>query len=293
MSARAHRGTIHLEEARILAHEPHPANQFVLRVEAPETAKRAVPGTFCHIQCAPSVPLRRPLSIMQADSGAGWVEFLYKPVGTGLAQLSARPPGECISVLGPIGNGFMLDPAKPRVLALGGGVGIPPMIFLAQTLRGDDRFDLTVFAGSEIPFPFATVPATRVAHGIDATATHAAELLQQWGIVSHLASRSALTGAYRGFVTDLAAQQLRALSRAERRRTQIVACGPEPMLAAAARLAREQDVSCQLALEEYMACGVGGCAGCTVLIQTQAGPAMKRVCVDGPVFPAEAVYPAA
>jgi dihydroorotate dehydrogenase electron transfer subunit len=65
------------------------------------------------------------------------------------------------------------------------------------------------------------------------------------------------------------------------------------MLRALADLAREFDVPCQLALEEYMACGVGGCAGCTVLVQTPAGPAMKRVCVDGPVFESRDVFPAA
>jgi len=72
----------------------------------------------------------------------------------------------------------------------------------------------------------------------------------------------------------------------------LVACGPEPMLRAAAKLAREFGLPCELALEEYMACAVGGCAGCTVLVQTPTGPAMKRVCVDGPVFPANQVYPA-
>ena len=275
-----------------MLHEAHPGSQFVLRIEAPETARRAVPGTFVHLQCAPSIPLRRPLSIMRTDVDSGTVDLLYKPVGSGLAQLATRGPGERVSILGPIGNGFTLDPAKPRLIALGGGVGIPPMIFLAQTLRGDARFDLTVLVGSEIPFPFNTVSATHAIAGIAADATHAVELLQQWDIASRLASRAGLPGAHRGYVTDLARQMLVNLPPRERKLTQFFACGPEPMLAATAALARELGVSCQLALEEYMACGVGGCAGCTVLVHTQAGPAMKRVCVDGPVFQAEAVYPA-
>jgi dihydroorotate dehydrogenase electron transfer subunit len=83
----------------------------------------------------------------------------------------------------------------------------------------------------------------------------------------------------------LAAQSQEALSR-----TQIVACGPEPMLRAAAKLARGLGLPCQVALEEFMACGVGGCAGCTVLVRTPAGDAMKKVCVDGPVFEAATVY---
>jgi dihydroorotate dehydrogenase electron transfer subunit len=64
------------------------------------------------------------------------------------------------------------------------------------------------------------------------------------------------------------------------------------MLRATAALARRFAVPCQLAVEEFMACGVGGCAGCTVLLHTATGPAMKRVCVDGPVFDAREVYPA-
>ena len=72
----------------------------------------------------------------------------------------------------------------------------------------------------------------------------------------------------------------------------IYACGPDPMLRAVAQLARAFDLPAQLSLEEFMACAVGGCAGCVVPVQTPQGKAMKRVCVDGPVFAADAVYPA-
>jgi len=71
--------------------------------------------------------------------------------------------------------------------------------------------------------------------------------------------------------------------------TKIFACGPTPMLKAVAQLAARYDVACEVSLEEYMACAVGGCAGCTVLVNTPDGQAMKRVCVDGPVFDAASV----
>jgi hypothetical protein len=71
-----------------------------------------------------------------------------------------------------------------------------------------------------------------------------------------------------------------------------IGCGPTPMLQATARVARRFGVPCQVSLEEFMACAVGGCAGCAVPVVTDAGLAMKRVCVDGPVFDAEAVFPA-
>ena len=81
------------------------------------------------------------------------------------------------------------------------------------------------------------------------------------------------------------------MTASELAETQVFACGPTPMLKAVAKLARDFDLPCQVALEEYMACGIGGCAGCTVLLQTPDGPAMKRVCVDGPVFDARAGLP--
>ena len=125
--------------------------------------------------------------------------------------------------------------------------------------------------------------------GVGRPATHAVALLEQWGVPSRLASNAGLAGAHRGYITDLARDTLNALTATERAEVQIFACGPTPMLKAVAKFARDFDLPCQVALEEYMACGIGGCAGCTVLLQTPDGPAMKRVCVDGPVFDARQV----
>jgi dihydroorotate dehydrogenase electron transfer subunit len=105
-----------------------------------------------------------------------------------------------------------------------------------------------------------------------------------------LASRAGYAGCYDGFVTDLAAEWLRTLDATKLAEVAICACGPTPMLRAVAALARRFALPCQVSLEEYMACAVGGCAGCAVRVQTPAGPAMKRVCVDGPVFESESVF---
>jgi dihydroorotate dehydrogenase electron transfer subunit len=280
-----------LEDARILAQRAWPGEQFVLRVQAPKAARKAKPGTFAHIACDPSLPMRRPLSIMRAAPAEGWLEFLYKPKGHGLELLGLRQPGEVLSVLAPIGHGFTVDSKRPRLLALGGGVGIPPMIFLAEQVRADRRLRPLVLMGSEVPFPFELVESKLAVAGVGKTATHAVALLEQWGVPSRLASNAGLTGAHRGYITDLARDALEAMTEAERAASQVFACGPTPMLKAVAKLARDFDLPCQVALEEYMACGIGGCAGCTVLLQTPDGPAMKRVCVDGPVFDARHVYP--
>jgi dihydroorotate dehydrogenase electron transfer subunit len=260
-------------------------------VHAPKAALHARPGSFAHIGCDPSVPLRRPLSIMRASPTEGWLEFLYKPRGHGLAKLASRQPGEVVSVLAPIGRGFEWDPALPRLLAIGGGVGIPPMIFLADRARRHASLRPLVLMGSEVPFPFDLVASKLAVPGIPAEASDAVRLLEQWGVPSRLASNASLSGCYRGFVTDLARGWLAALSPQALGETQVFGCGPTPMLEATAKLARDFDLPCQLALEEFMACGIGGCAGCNVRVHTAEGPAMKRVCVDGPVFDAREVYP--
>jgi dihydroorotate dehydrogenase electron transfer subunit len=292
MTYKPKRGTVALEDAEIVDHQAFAGQQFVLRVRAPKAARRAVPGTFAHVSCDPAVPLRRPLSIMRANASEGWLEFLYKPKGHGLEKLSARRSGEVLSVLAPIGRGFAPDPARPQLLALGGGVGIPPMIFLADQFRARPEFKMLVLMGSEVPFPFELVDSRLEVAGGAPEATRAVALLERWGVPSRLASNAGLPGCHRGHVTDLARAWLQALSVKTRAEVQVLGCGPTPMLAALAKLAREFDLPCQLALEEFMACGIGGCAGCNVLVQTVDGPAMKRVCVDGPVFDAREVYPA-
>jgi dihydroorotate dehydrogenase electron transfer subunit len=94
-------------------------------------------------------------------------------------------------------------------------------------------------------------------------------------------------------VTDVARQWLDGLSAEELSQVEIMSCGPTPMLRAVAQVARDYDLPCQVSLEEFMACAVGGCAGCTVPVNTPDGVAMKRVCVDGPVFEARDVFPPA
>jgi dihydroorotate dehydrogenase electron transfer subunit len=129
-----------------------------------------------------------------------------------------------------------------------------------------------------------------MAPGIPEGCIAAMPLLEEWGVPSRLASLQGYAGCYPGYVTDLARTWLDALDDAARGEVGVFACGPTPMLSAVARLAREFGLPCQVSLEEFMACAVGGCAGCVVEVQTADGPAMQRVCVDGPVFDAATVF---
>ena len=289
-SSKPHRGTIFVEDAEILSHQAHPGDQYILRIQAPQCAARAQPGSFAHITCGPELPMRRPLSIMRVDPKQGWVDFLYKAVGQGTRLLAQRKVGERISVMGPIGKPFEAHRERPRTLLMGGGVGIPPMVFLAEHLKADKHWQPLVLMGSEVPFPFQTQPSRILIPGMPAGVIANMPLLEDWGVPSRLASLQGYPGCFEGYITDLARAWLNTLSDAQRNEVEIFACGPHPMLAATAKLAREFDLPCQVSLEEFMACAVGGCAGCTVLVQTEQGPAMKRVCVDGPVFDARQVF---
>ena len=285
----AQRGTILLDDAKILTLEDLGSDQFALRLAAPGIAAIAEPGAFVHLRCDPLLAMRRPMSLMRADVDEGWIEVLFKRVGEGTRLLATRAPGEQLSVLGPIGNGFTYHPQRPRILLIGGGVGIPPMVFIADRLRHDRRFRPLVLMGSEIPFPFRPRPSQWLVPGIPDGVIGCMPLLEDWGVASRLASLRGFAGCFDGWVTDLAHQWLATLDGDQLAEVAICACGPTPMLRACARLATEFSVPCQVSLEESMACAVGGCAGCAVRVRKGDREAMRRVCVDGPVFSATSV----
>lgn len=284
-----HRDSIHVVNAEVLDHQHLDGEQHILRLQADDIARHAQAGSFVHLTCDPQLPMRRPFSIMRVAANKGWIELLYKSVGAGTALLARREIGEHLSVMGPIGHGFTVHENNSRPLLIGGGVGIPPMIFLADSLRGGD-FQPFVIMGSEVPFPFTARPSTIMVPGMPDGVIACMPLLEDWGIAGRLASLQGYAGTHAGYVTDLARHWLDALDSDVRTQVEVFACGPHPMLEAVAILAREYDLPCQVSLEEFMACAVGGCAGCVVEVQTDDGPAMKRVCVDGPVFDAYDVF---
>lgn len=288
---KSHRGTIAVEKAEILKHTAHGGDQWVLQLQAPDIARRARAGSFVHIRCSAERPMRRPISIMRVDAHKGTVELLYKVLGEGTRLLSQRQAGEFLDIIGPIGRPFALHSERRRPLLIGGGVGMPPMVFVADEIRASGAdYEPLVILGSEVPFPFQPRPSQILVPGAPEGTIGAMPLLEDWGIASRLASLQGYAGCFEGYVTDLARRWLDSLDEAARSEVEVFACGPHPMLEAVAALAREYDLPCQVSLEEFMACAVGGCAGCVVEVQTENGPAMQRVCVDGPVFDARAVF---
>lgn len=286
-----HRDTINVELAEIISQTSYPGDQFILRVHAPIIAAEAKPGSFVHIQCSTALPMRRPISIMRTEPGTGIVDFLYKAVGEGTRQLALRKQGEMLDILGPIGKPFELHENYTRPLLIGGGVGMPPMIFIADELKKQrNQYQPFMILGSEVPFPFSAQPSQFIIPGVPSDVTATMPLMEDWNIPCRLASLQAYPGCHEGYVTDLARLWLNELDDEQRNQVEIFSCGPHPMLQAVADLASEFNLPCQVSLEEFMACAVGGCAGCVVEVKTEQGPAMKRVCVDGPVFDAQQVF---
>lgn len=285
--AQRNRDTLFVESGELVAVERFPGEQYIMRFRAAKIAAAAKPGTFVHMSCDSNLPMRRPLSIMRVVEDC--IDVLFKSHGDGLRLLADKKVGASVSLLGPIGQPFKPDPQRPICGLIGGGVGIPPMVFLADALRQDPAWRPLAILGSEIPFPFELQPSALATAWADNKLVSSMPLLEDWGITSRLCSLSDFDGTFRGYVTDLADLWLQSLDDAEREQTQLFACGPTVMLKAVAALAERHNVPCQVSLEEFMACAVGGCAGCTVEVTTADGPAMKRVCVDGPVFEAAAV----
>ena len=192
--------------------------------------------------------LGRPISIFESNAETGETTFVYQSVGRGTAQFAALLPGQTIDAQGPYGNGFPLEPG--RAFVLGGGIGTAPLHQLVKELRSDDPTrQIDVYLGfREEAYCIADF--------------------------EHYASSVSVNLG--GIVTRDVDFSLGAT---------FFACGPAPMLRAAAQLAQEQQARLYLSLERHLACGVGACLGCTC--QTKSGA--KRVCKDGPVFRYEEV----
>ena len=284
---KTHRDTISVNDCQVLAHYQFEADQYIITLESKEIADSTRPGQFVHLSVSGMLAMRRPISVMSVDADNGTFDLLYKIVGEGTKQLADRKIGDVLSVIGPIGNGFELTDRKIPLL-IGGGVGMPPMIAIAQKIKDNAYYNPYVILGSEVPFPFEASQSSL--SGFNSSKFYTMPLLEEWRVPCGLASLQDYEGVYKGYVTDLAREYLDSLSSNDLKEVEIFTCGPNPMLEAVSKLANEYNLPCQASLEEYMACAVGGCAGCVVEVATENGPAMKRVCVDGPVFDAKTVF---
>ncbi|MBF0359094.1 MAG: dihydroorotate dehydrogenase electron transfer subunit [Magnetococcales bacterium] len=268
--------------ATVLFNKQLTPNQYLLRLHAPDVAKESEPGHFIHLNCHPSLTLPRPFSIMDADVEMGTLDIFYQVVGEGTEYMQSWQAGLETPLLGPIGRSFRVPDADRFALLIAGGIGYAPLDFFARLLK-KTGVEITVLLGIEREAPFELISATPLPHELIENPITLARLQEQ-DIVSRVASLQPKPGFFHGYVTELASGILQNISAEQRLKTDLYCCGPTPMMKAAAAVAKEFNLGGQVSLEEHMACGFGGCAGCVAPIKSAEGWGYQRVCTDGPVF---------
>jgi dihydroorotate dehydrogenase electron transfer subunit len=262
---------------------------YLMWLEAPDIASPAQPGQFITV-CCEGLILRRPFSIHQVsflsspstreDLGGGKIAILFKVVGKGTFGLSKMQAGNKIDVLGPLGKGFDIASDSKNLLLVGGGIGIAPLIFLAQYAA--PQYQVTLIHGASTaaqiyPFPSLRAEALSIAKGQRNNLSPLPERVQFIPVTEDG------TLGRKGMVTDILPDFLNWAD-------QICACGPLDMYKTMSLILnpslskgggeKRSNLRCQVSLEVRMGCGIGACRSCT--INTRHG--LKQVCRDGPVF---------
>lgn len=246
-------------DAEIISNRAVASDIYRLEARGALFAQTALPGQFLQVYInKPDLFLRRPLGIAAVDEKKGTIVMYYRVIGKGTAALARMKAGEVVNCLGPLGNGFSLAASRP--LLIGGGMGLAPLLFLAQRFLGKAAVLIGGRNKAEVFWADFFAPLTR--HVFITTDDGSA--------------------GKKGFTTSLLPMLLQ-----EYRFDALYACGPEIMMKKIATIAAEKAVPCQVSMERRMACGLGACLSC--VIDAKDG-GRKKVCQDGPVFWAQEVF---
>jgi len=230
---------------------------------------------------APAAVLRRPFSLAgRRDDADGVVlEFIHRVVGLGTHWLEELKIGDAVHILGPLGNRFQLPKQDELAILVGGGVGIPPMPYLATLLGNRPAVALCGVTTRDL------LPLTVIGEASAHEPTACVQEFARFKIPTLISTDDGSLGA-RGFVTEALEKYLDALP-AERGAV-IYTCGPELMMKAVAAIAIKRGIPCQVAVERAMACGMGTCQSCVIRVKTPMRNgrkwAYRLACTDGPVF---------
>jgi len=257
------------QDAIVKWNDPVAPGYYRMGLDCVTGFEAAQPGQFVMIRVTDAAEplLRRPFSLLgliREAGGLAGIEILFKVVGKGTRRLSRCRVGDHLAVLGPLGNAFLVPDNCNQLILVAGGVGVPPIRFLAQSLLeregglnrcvvfigGRSQDDLVCISEFDLPGFLLDVSTDDGSRG-------------RHGLVTQSLERT----------LDSALADL------------ICACGPPAMLKAVAAIANHRQIPCQVSIEAMMACGMGACLGCAV--ETTDGDGHYRhVCVDGPVFDA-------
>ena len=245
-----------VNDCKVLLNRPYSADYYCLVLKPPVQLPEILPGQFVQvlIEGSQSTYLRRPISVYEVDSENNTFSLLIKKLGEGTRHLSGIKEGDLLNVIYPLGNSFTM-PEKGKVLLVGGGVGMAPMLMLASQIN-NPNVEIDIIVGG------------RTAEDIIAP-----EKFEKFGNLFITTNDGSL--GENGFVT-----QHSVFESGVSKYSRIYACGPDVMMKAVARLAVKENVSCEVSLENLMACGIGACLCC--IAETTSGN--KTSCVEGPVF---------
>lgn len=304
--------------ADVLANRPLCRDHYCLTLRLPEFPVTA-PGQFVQIACrqwdmdfsaereiewepgrrvevtgrelaGPLALLRKPFSIADRRDGANGVELdiIHRKVGTGTTWMSALAGGDKVNLIGPLGNSFPMPGEDQAAIMVGGGVGIPPMVYFSRALAGRkavvfagalnrDMVPLTITADAPTPSPDSFQPLYNV------------QEFSRYGIPSVICTDDGSWG-FRGLVTQALEGYLDAYFAGKPEKAVVYTCGPEAMMRRVAEIAEARGIVCHVSVERAMACGMGTCQSCVIKAKNDM-PALagqpfvyKLACKDGPIF---------
>jgi dihydroorotate dehydrogenase electron transfer subunit len=236
-------------------------NIFSFVIDCKEVADEAVPGQFVQIKAGEHF-LRRPISICEIDKKNGTIRLVFEVRGDGTQDISMLNENDMIDMIAPLGVGFTIVPADKKIIVVGGGIGVPPMVEVAKQFN-ENATAIIGFREKEcciLVNDFTKIGAEVMLCTDDGSAGE------------------------KGFVTSALKKRL------EREKADMIyACGPKGMLKGIIALADEYGVECEVSLEERMACGVGACLACACKTVINGKEYVLQVCKHGPVFSSKKV----
>ncbi len=245
-----------IEYGEIIENSLIAGNAYKMIISLPKISKEAHSGQFVNVYTGLGENvLPRPISISEINASEGTLTLIYQVVGKGTDFFSKCPVGMELKVLGPLGNGFEIKEGIEKHIIVGGGIGVPPLVELVKNLKGEK----TVFIGSR------TKPIL-------------VDRLKELGATVYVATDDGSEG-FKGNVVDL-------MKEVKPTGDMIYSCGPKIMLKFLSFWAMENNIPCQVSMEERMACGIGACVGCAIKIKKEGESDWQnlKVCKDGPVF---------
>lgn len=241
------------------------SDTFLLTIESERIAKKSRPGQMVHIKCGEGTEafLRRPISICQVDREKGTFNLGIQVRGKGTKILSRLKQGDDIDILGPMGHGFTLYPRHKKIIAVGGGIGIFPLL---QLLNDHPAVDKKAILGFRTRSLVILEDEFRESCNGLLIATD--------------------DGSYgeKGLVTELLKVEIE-----KEQPDMVFLCGPTVMMKAGVELLKKYNVPCEVSMEQHMGCGIGACLTCVCKVKKDDDWQYIQVCKSGPVFSGEEI----